>query len=182
MVDCAWNYFNYACQGGFPALAMIYAVHAGGMMSEAAYNYKGYDDYCKFDNTSTAGKFSNVGIVGKGDVKGAKGAIVEYGPLAVSIDAGHLDFRFYKSGIYSQPDCKASQTNHAVALIGYGVEDGKQFWHIKNSWSTFWGDKGYMKVDMKYDCGITKRPVFGVADRVAVAKVLREAHLKNQEE
>eukprot|EP00210_Caulerpa_lentillifera_P008261 g7883.t1 len=182
IVDCAWDYFNYACEGGFPALAMVYAIRAGGIMSESAYSYKGYDDYCQFDSTSTSAKFSNVGLVREDDIDGAKGALLKYGPLAVSIDAGHLDFRFYKSGVFTQPECKASRTNHAVALIGYGEEDGKQYWHIKNSWSTFWGDKGYIKVDMKYDCGITERPVFGVADEDAVEKVLSEARAKLQRE
>lgn len=30
--------------------------------------------------------------------------------------------------------CARMQPNHAAELIGYGVEDGKQYWLFKNSW------------------------------------------------
>lgn len=36
--------------------------------------------------------------------------------------------------------------DHAVLLVGWGVEDGVDFWVVKNSWSDEWGEKGYWRV------------------------------------
>jgi hypothetical protein len=49
-------------------------------------------------------------------------------------------------------------TDHAVLVVGYGKENGVNYWIVKNSWSTLWGDKGYVKI--KEDlCGILNKPV-----------------------
>lgn len=58
------------------------------------------------------------------------------------------DFKFYKSGIYSDPNCssKSDDVNHAVLVAGYGEEKGEKYWYIKNSWSSLWGDNGYFKM------------------------------------
>jgi hypothetical protein len=45
-----------------------------------------------------------------------------------------------------------------VLVVGYGKENGVNYWLVKNSWSTLWGDGGYMKI--KEDkCGILNKPV-----------------------
>lgn len=49
-------------------------------------------------------------------------------------------------------------TDHAVLVVGYNQENGINYWLVKNSWSTMWGDEGYVKI--KEDaCGILKKPV-----------------------
>ena len=49
------------------------------------------------------------------------------------------------TGVYSTTYCPARRINHAVTIVGYGVENGKDYWLIKNSWSKSWGDNGYIK-------------------------------------
>ena len=180
LVDCAWNYFNYACEGGFITMALLFAINNGGVASEFTYGYKGVDDFCT-PHVENFAKFSNVGIAGKRQPELVKKALIKHGPLGISMDAGHLDFRFYKSGIFIQPNCSSTKTNHAVALVGYGKENGRNYWLIKNSWSTLWGDKGYIKMDAdEFDCGTTTRPVYAVADAEAAAKRIEELRERAQ--
>lgn len=61
------------------------------------------------------------------------------GPL-ISILNYKLDLLLYHKGIYKHKFGKTIG-RHAVSVIGY--DDNKQAWLIKNSWSRFWGNKGY---------------------------------------
>ena len=64
-------------------------------------------------------------------------AVVQYGPVAVSVDASA--WHSYETGVFSEyktnPDI-----NHAVVLVGYGEENGKLFWLVRNSWAPSYGE------------------------------------------
>jgi len=63
--------------------------------------------------------------------------MLQKGPLAVGIDGGTSGFMNYKSGVLTT---KCSQDNHAVTLVGYGVDAvAGDYWLIRNSWGTSWG-------------------------------------------
>ena len=87
--------------------------------------------------------------------------------LSVAIDASHREFQHYKSGVYNQPDC--TNMDHAVLLVGYGTENvnGKDidYWLIKNSWGTSWGEYGYMKLERNNGnmCGVASHAVMVVS-------------------
>ena len=83
-------------------------------------------------------------------------AVYEKGPVSVAFQVAS-DFKQYTSGIYSSTICKngPQDVNHAVLAVGYGTSNGIDYWIIKNSWGTSWGEAGYFKmVRGKNMCGI----------------------------
>jgi len=84
------------------------------------------------------------------------------GPITVGFWASQ-DLIFYKSGIWhhvATPEITRhngkrewEKTNHAVMLVGYGVEGLKKYWIAKNSWGESWGDRGYFKISRGTDEG-----------------------------
>jgi len=77
------------------------------------------------------------------------------GPFVVSISPGYL-FSTYKEGIYDENVITWKQLNiqkpewekvdHSVVLVGFGIENGVEYWVICNSWGEQWGMNGYMKL------------------------------------
>ena len=79
--------------------------------------------------------------------------LVNYGPLAVAFSV-YSDFLTYKSGVYTHQTGQMLG-GHAVEMVGYGTENGKDYWLVKNSWNEEWGDNGYFKIARGTDeCGI----------------------------
>jgi C1A family cysteine protease len=66
-----------------------------------------------------------------------------------------------RSGIFNDPDCLQDKPNHAVVVVGYGTDtvSSKEFWIIRNSWGTNWGENGYMRLLRGVNaCGVTSHP------------------------
>jgi C1A family cysteine protease len=64
--------------------------------------------------------------------------------VSTALYASDNAFGNYKSGVFDQ--CTSTKCNHAVTVVGWGNENGKDFWLIKNSWGSNWGANGFMKV------------------------------------
>jgi len=72
-------------------------------------------------------------------------------------DAAHPSFVFYANGVYYEPKCGngTDSLDHAVLAVGYGTLDGEKYWLVKNSWSTYWRNAGYVLMSMKdNNCGV----------------------------
>ena len=71
-------------------------------------------------------------------------AVATQGPISVSIDCRDFTIPYHGHGVFYGTTCDSypGSGNHGVAVVGYGTEDGKDYWLVKNSWSTKWGDEG----------------------------------------
>tara|TARA_B100000035_G_scaffold53812_1_gene42230 strand:+ start:6004 stop:7122 length:1119 start_codon:yes stop_codon:yes gene_type:complete len=69
---------------------------------------------------------------------------LEKQPVSIAIQADQKDFQLYKSGVFTG-DC-GTKLDHGVLLVGYGSDNGDDYYLIKNSWGTSWGDKGFIKL------------------------------------
>ena len=88
-------------------------------------------------------------------------------PVSVAIQADTILFQHYSSGIITDVKC-GTNLDHAVLIVGYGTENGIDYWLVKNSWGTEWGDNGYVKI-LRTDscddigiCGIAAQPSYPV--------------------
>ncbi|KAI9908251.1 hypothetical protein PsorP6_004180 [Peronosclerospora sorghi] len=85
-------------------------------------------------------------------------------PISVAINSGG-SFDAYKGGIYICPNdgdfASSADINHAVLLVGYGSDGITDFWIIKNSYGSSWGEKGFLRlaIDSKINCGLSIFPV-----------------------
>jgi len=97
-----------------------------------------------------------------GDEAALKVASAQVGPISIAIDANHASFQQYSSGVYYEPYCSSTRLDHAVLLVGYGTENGEDYWLVKNSWGTTWGDNGYIKMIRNYNnnCGVATEAVY----------------------
>ena len=63
-------------------------------------------------------------------------------PVSVAINADQKSFQLYKSGVFT--DVCGTDLNHGVLLVGYGNENGLDYYILKNSWGSSWGNSGFM--------------------------------------
>ncbi|GAB6024156.1 hypothetical protein CHUAL_008867 [Chamberlinius hualienensis] len=96
----------------------------------------------------------------------AKVSVARNGPLFAPIDGRQKSFIFYKEGIYSDNNCKTrmDEMNYVVVIVGYGTDKttGREYWILKNSWGTNWGEDGYMRLarNENNQCGIANCPIY----------------------
>ncbi|CAH1391324.1 unnamed protein product [Nezara viridula] len=162
LVDCSSMYGNNGCQGGLMVDAFKYIAENGGIDTEDSYPYEGRDGMCRFRKSAVGAVDSGAIELPGDDEEALKSAIATIGPVSVAIDAGQDSFRFYKSGVYEDSNCSPAGLDHGVLAVGYGSEDGQDFWLVKNSWNTGWGEEGYIRIARNKGnmCGIASMASF----------------------
>ena len=71
--------------------------------------------------------------------------IQKNGPVTAGMNV-YKDWLSYRSGVYEYKPSDELVGGHAVRIIGWGVEDGKDYWLVSNSFGKSWGDGGYFKI------------------------------------
>ncbi|KAI3980536.1 hypothetical protein MKX01_025101 [Papaver californicum] len=144
LVDCDTSY-NEGCNGGLMDYAFQFIINNGGIDSEDDYPYKARDGTCdSYRKNAKVVSIDGYEDVPVNDEKALQKAVSNQ-PIAVAIEAGGRAFQLYSSGIFSGK-C-GTALDHGVAAVGYGSEDGKDYWIVRNSWGASWGEEGYIRME-----------------------------------
>ncbi|XP_056637020.1 cathepsin L-like proteinase [Diorhabda sublineata] len=136
LIDCSENYTNTGCSGGDQYVSFEY-IRDHGLSSESDYPYIERDGNCQ-NKEKVIKTLSQIQRVAQDDNSLAQ-AIATIGPISVSADASI--WLFYGGGIFDSSLC-GTDINHAILAVGYTQD----YWIIKNSWGTEWGENGYINV------------------------------------
>jgi len=176
LVDCGGKddtdlgpYYDMACNGGWIDNALYYVLTTGYLDGYDSYPYESGSTKkagtCVADPANTSGSISNCGATTKNSETELTAALSQVGPVGIAIDAGGIGFQLYSGGVYVSNTCSSSRLNHAVTAVGYGNLDGQDYFTVKNSWGTGWGDAGYilMARGRNNQCGVAATPAYAIA-------------------
>ncbi|KAK2843710.1 hypothetical protein Q7C36_011925 [Tachysurus vachellii] len=167
LVDCSWKYGNMGCGGGLMDQAFDYIKDNKGIDTEDSYPYEATDGDCRFNPDTVGATCTGYVDITSEDENALQEAVATIGPVSVAIDAGHISFQLYVSGIYNEPECSSMDLDHGVLAVGYGKDNGKDYWLVKNSWGLDWGDNGYIKIQLSSGLKVTeKRPLQHLHDLI----------------
>jgi len=166
LVDCAGAIYGCAgCNGGQMTGAMRYAAADGGLCSEKEYPYTARNGNCKSSTCGTKyDKNTGYKAVTKYSSSALETATAE-GCVSIGIEADQTAFQYYSSGVLTG-NC-GTNLDHGVLVVGYGTSGTQEYWKVKNSWGTSWGEKGYVlicrncnKNGKQGECGILMQPSY----------------------
>lgn len=147
LVDC--DKLDMGCGGGLMDNAFLFDENSTGICSELDYPYVMHRHWlqgcgsekgtCTPVNHTRVKTFYDV----ENNIDALVAAIAKQ-PVSVAIEADQQSFQFYKSGVFDDPSC-GDTLDHGVAAVGYGTtDDGRDYFKVRNSWGSSWGDEGYI--------------------------------------
>jgi len=153
LLDCSER--NYGCTGGMFNNAYEY-LKENKTMNASDYPYTGKQGECKNDQSKGVAQVATYDRA-----IGTKQNLAQLyrQPLNVAVAAGNDAFRSYSSGILTDTSHCGQDVDHAALAVGWGEEDGVQYYIVRNSWGTKWGEDGYVRIatgGVRGVCGINQ--------------------------
>ncbi len=156
LVSCTHD--GEGCYGGWYGTALNY-IRQNGIPPESCHPYSASNGSCgsqcaKPDFKVKVSSYPNDALWGESDfsAEDLKGALQD-GPLAVCMYVSD-SFHAYRGGIYRYSPDEPYSFGHAVLLVGYN--DSEQCFKVKNSWGTWWGEGGYLRIAYDEVTGVLK--------------------------
>ncbi len=154
---------DMGCNGGLMDNAFTWIKKNGGLCTEVSYPYVSGTTKTAGTCQTTCSAVKNSAVVSYTDVPiksdSAMMQALTLQPVSVAIEADQKAFQLYKSGVFTG-EC-GTNLDHGVLVVGYGTMSGTDYYRIKNSWGTTWGDAGYIYIgrgsqynDGQGQCGV----------------------------
>jgi C1A family cysteine protease len=105
------------------------------------------------NNTYKTTEFESISF---GNIAKIKEALVNKGPVLTGMLVFY-DFFNYSNGVYQSDISTGIAGGHAVLIVGYGNYDGIDYWIVKNSWGSEWGEDGYFRIKIGDASGLENR-------------------------
>jgi len=170
LIDCVRTDLTKGCGGGSSSDSFNY-YKTNAAYTEQSYTYAGVDTQACSNGTVgiPSGAVTNYVRVEKDNANALMEAVSQQ-PVTVVLNALPSVWKDYKSGIIIMgancPDLD-STNNHVVLVVGYGTDNGTDYWKVKNSWGADWGEEGYVRIERNSNqqngaCGLRIDPWYPV--------------------
>ncbi|XP_045477242.1 procathepsin L-like [Harmonia axyridis] len=162
-VDCTREQGNLGCSGGLVTNCYDY-VKKYGIETELDYPPVGHETFdCRFDRSKSVAQLKTYMKVTNGSEEALQKAIANIGPISVGMDFT-VNLMGYKSGIFDDESCDSNKILHTALAIGYGTENGIDYYIVKNVFGSDWGEQGYFRIvrNKNNRCGIATMATFPI--------------------
>lgn len=159
VIECARaNNQLLGCNGGWDWPAYVFAIDNNGVANSSTDPYLGTTDWRLCQRTMPTSLNSSISSwvsLPSYNETNIRDVLYNVGPLFITIQVTD-DFFYYSGGIFTDVNNFCNDwPNHAILLTGFGTEDGIDYWILKNSWGTDWGENGFFRIQRGVGlCGI----------------------------